>query len=39
MITEDEFHHGRDQVQELVNKFADKMNELGQRKEQEILEV
>jgi ribosome recycling factor len=39
MLTEDEFHHGRDQVQELVNKFADKMNELGQRKEQEILEV
>lgn len=39
MITEDEFHHGRDQIQELVNKFADKMNELGQRKEQEILEV
>lgn len=39
MVTEDEFHHGRDQVQELVDKFADKMNELGQRKEQEILEV
>ncbi len=39
IITEDELHDGRDQVQELVNKFADKMSELGQRKEQEILEV
>jgi ribosome recycling factor len=39
MITEDDFHKGRDQIQELVNKFAIKIDELGQRKEQEILEV
>ena len=39
MITEDDFHKGRDQIQELVNKFAIKVDELGQRKEQEILEV
>lgn len=39
MITEDDFHKGRDQIQELVNQFATKIDELGQRKEQEILEV
>lgn len=39
LITEDEFHQGRDQVQELVNELTTKMNEVGQRKEQEIMEV
>lgn len=39
LITEDEFHKGRDQIQELINEFAAKMDELGQRKKQEILEV
>jgi ribosome recycling factor len=39
LITEDELHKGRDQIQELTNDFAAKMNELGERKEDEILEV
>ena len=39
LITEDDFHRGRDQIQELTNEFADKMDELGKRKEKEILEV
>ena len=39
LITEDEFHNGRDQIQELTNDFAAKMDELGKRKEDEILEV
>lgn len=39
LITEDEYHKGRDQVQDLTSEFSDKMDELGQRKEQEILEV
>lgn len=39
LITEDEYHKGRDQVQDLISEFSDKMDELGQRKEQEILEV
>lgn len=39
LITEDEFHKGREQVQELTDDFATKMDELGQRKEQEIMEV
>jgi len=39
LITEDEFHNGRDQIQELTNDFAVKMDELGKRKEDEILEV
>lgn len=39
LITEDEFHKGRDQVQELVNEYSTRMDDLSQRKEQEILEV
>lgn len=39
LITEDELHKGREQVQELTNDFAAKMDELGKRKEKEIMEV
>ncbi|OQY22456.1 MAG: ribosome recycling factor [Anaerolineaceae bacterium 4572_32.1] len=39
LITEDDLHQGREQVQELVEKFSDKVEELGQRKEQEIMKV
>jgi ribosome recycling factor len=39
LITEDDFHRGRDQIQELTDDFAGKMDELGERKEKEILEV
>jgi ribosome recycling factor len=39
MITEDDFHHGRDQIQELTDEYVRKMDEIGERKEQEIREV
>jgi ribosome recycling factor len=39
LITEDELHKGFEQVQELTNDFAAKMDELGKRKEKEIMEV
>jgi ribosome recycling factor len=39
LITEDEFHKARDQVQELTNDYTARMEELGQRKDKEIMEV
>jgi ribosome recycling factor len=39
MITEDDFHHGRDQIQELTDEYVHKMGEIGERKEQEVREV
>jgi ribosome recycling factor len=39
LITEDELHKGFEQVQELTNDLAAKMDELGKRKEKEIMEV
>lgn len=39
LITEDEFHKGREQIQELTDKFAAEVDELGKRKEAEIMEV
>ncbi len=39
MITEDDQHRGEDQVQEITNKFIDKIDELSSRKEGEIMEV
>jgi len=39
MITEDDFHRGRDQIQELTDEYVTKMDEIGERKEQEIRQV
>ena len=39
MITEDDFHHGRDQIQELTDESVNRMDEIGERKEGEIREV
>ncbi len=39
LITEDEFHKGREQIQELTDKFVVEMDKLGKRKEDEILEI
>jgi len=39
MISEDEFYQGRDAIQELTDKFTEKVDEVGKRKEEEILEV
>jgi len=39
LISEDDHHRGRDQVQDLTNEYVSKMDEIGERKETEILEV
>jgi ribosome recycling factor len=39
MISEDEFFQGKDKVQELTDKFIAKIDEIGKRKEEEIMEV
>jgi ribosome recycling factor len=39
LISEDDLHRGRDQVQELTDEYVSKMDEIGERKETEILEV
>jgi ribosome recycling factor len=39
MISEDDFYHGRDQVQELTDEYTERAEEIGERKEGEIREV
>ena len=39
MISEDDLFKGRDQVQELTDKYVAQTDEVGQRKEEEIREV
>lgn len=39
LISEDEFHKGRDQIQELTDQFIERIDELGKAKEKEILEI
>jgi len=39
LISEDDHHRGRDQVQDLTNEYVSTMDEIGERKETEILEV
>jgi ribosome recycling factor len=39
LISEDDFYRGRDQVQELTDEYVKKVDEVGERKEQEIREV
>jgi len=39
MITEDDLHQGRTQIQDMINDFSAKMDDLGRRKEEEILEI
>ena len=39
MITEDDFHRGRDKLQEVHDKFVAMMEEIGKAKQQEIMEV
>lgn len=39
LITEDEFHNGQDDLQELTNKYVKEVDEVGNRKEKEIMEV
>ena len=39
MISEDEMHRGQDELQKLTDRFVEKVDEIGQRKEREIAEV
>ena len=39
LISEDEFYRGKDKMQELTDKFIERVDEVGQNKEQEIMEV
>lgn len=39
MISEDDFYRGKDSVQELTNEFIAKIDEIGQRKEEEVMEI
>lgn len=39
MISEDDFYRGQDDLQELTNKFVGDIDEIGKRKEAEIMEV
>lgn len=39
LITEDDFHRGRDKLQEVHDKYVAQMDELGEAKQREIMEV
>lgn len=39
MITEDELRRGEDELQNITDRYVDQINEIGQNKEKEILEV
>ncbi len=39
LISEDDLHYGQDQVQKLTDKYIEDIDQLGKRKETEIMEV
>lgn len=39
MISEDDFFNGKDKVQELTDEFVAKIDVIGQRKEEEVMEI
>jgi ribosome recycling factor len=39
MISEDDFFRGKDSVQELTDEFIEKIDEIGKRKETEVMEI
>lgn len=39
MISEDDFYRGKDKVQDLTNEFIEKIDEMGKRKEEEVMEI
>jgi ribosome recycling factor len=39
MISEDDFFRGKDLVQELTDEFIEKIDEIGKRKEEEVMEI
>jgi ribosome recycling factor len=38
LISEDEFYDGKDRLQQLIDRFSNEMDEIGDRKQREILE-
>lgn len=39
MISEDDFFRGKDEIQELTDEFIAKIDDIGKRKEEEVMEV
>ena len=39
MIPEDDFFRGKDKVQELTDEFIEKIDDMGKRKEEEVMEI
>jgi ribosome recycling factor len=39
LITEDDFHRGQDDLQELTNNYVKEVDKIGDEKEAEIMEV
>ncbi len=39
MISEDDFYRGKDDVQEITDEFIAQIDEIGKRKEEEVMEV
>ncbi len=39
MISEDDFFRGKDRVQELTDEFIEEIDEIGKRKEEEVMEI
>jgi ribosome recycling factor len=39
MISEDEFFRAKDEVQELTDQYIAKIDEIGKRKEEEVMEI
>jgi ribosome recycling factor len=39
MISEDEFYRGKDEVQELTDEIIETIDEIGKRKEEEVMEI
>jgi ribosome recycling factor len=39
MISEDDFFRGKEKVQELTDEFIEQMDEIGKRKEAEVMEI
>lgn len=39
LVSEDEFHRGEQDLQKVTDEFIDQINEVGERKETEVLEV
>ena len=39
LISEDDLKHGEEEIQKLTDKIIEEINEIGEKKEQEIMEI